>query len=180
MPQGWQNAFNAKGKRMGKRGKKIIRGPRSRRSNPKKEKRSPPRRSFLANRPRVVSKKVGRKGNFKFDAWKFKTDIKRKDFNSPQNKARLLEKTKAFRKKFKTTKTRVIIEVGLRRRGKTKIQKISIGRAEFGDVEQRIQDTITHLERSMRGYARQGFRITRIRSVQLQRVTETKKKKRKK
>lgn len=166
-----------KGKQgMAKRGK-IAKRKTPSKSNSRKKKRSPSGSSFLSGVARKSAKKVGHAKQFQFNSERYSTNFSRKQFASEKFKNELLDKTKKFRKKYKTTKTRVIAELRIRRNGKTKSQFISIGRAEFGGVNQRIDDTITHLQRLMSGYARQGWKITRIAGIQLQRVTATKKKK---
>lgn len=155
----------------------VSRAQKSNKSTNSQKKKPPPRRSLLAGTPKTSSKKVGHNKQFQFTANRYATNISRKDFESENFQVDLLDKVKKFRKKYRTTKTRVIVELKLRRAGKTKTQLISIGRSEFGNVKQRVADTMIHLQRVMKGYLRDGFRVTRISGVQLQRVTETKKKK---
>jgi hypothetical protein len=165
-----------KGIGMAKRGKIAKRKTPSRR-NKQKEVRQATGSRFLAGAPKTSAKKVGRAKQFQFNSERYVTNISRKNFASEEFKKELLGKAKKFRKKYNSTKTRTIAEIRIRRNGKTKSQFISIGRAEFGDVNQRIEDTMKHLLRLIRGYANQGWRVTRVSGVSLQRVTRAPKKK---
>jgi len=180
-----QNDITQRGKQgMAKRGKIAKRKTSPKKNKSKKEGPSKRRASvarnrksdFMPGKARVETKLVGTNKQFRFTSNRYRTNISRAKFGSEKFQKELLDKTKKFRKKYNTTKTRVIAEIRIRRAGKTKSQFISIGRAEFGDVNQRVKDTITRLQKLMSGYARQGFRITRISGIQLQRVTRAKKK----
>jgi len=149
----------------------------------KKEAARPQKRRKILGAPgNSGSKKVGQNKQFQFTYQHhyFKKRVNRRAFESPEFQAELLEEVKKFRKKHKTTKTRTIATIRYRHRNKYFEKSISIGRAEFGNVNTRVEDTMAHFRRLLGHYARQGFKFVRLKRIQLGKLTEAKKKKKRK
>jgi hypothetical protein len=158
-----------------KRGTHVSRKNQSR-SRKQRESKKSTRAKFLGNPAKTVSKRVGQKKQLRYTAQRFNTNVKPQSLNTPENRKSLIAATKKFRKKYNTTKTRVLVAVTLRRRGKKKLQYISVPRAELGSVTERIDETLEQIEHSLRGYKKQGFNVGHIREIILERVTRAKKK----
>ncbi len=169
------------GKRYGRSAKKKTKRPAKALS--RKKTRQPSRLPLLGRIGKTITRKrVGSKGQFLYDADELRTEIKFSEWRTPETKERLLNRAKNFRKRVKARKTRVIVEFEASRsiRGKRKkfTMRTSTMRSEpDSQVDNRIEYAMEKVLRDLRGYARVGYKIGKIKKVILERLTHAPRKK---
>lgn len=146
----------------------------------RKTKKSPARLPLVGRTRKIRAKTVGKRSQLRYDADEIRTDLRLKDFENAETRKELIRRAKFFRKATGARRTRMIVEFEVKRRGKKFLARASVGRSEpESEVNARINYSVDVIGRSLRGYARVGFKIGKIRKVILERVARaTKKKKR--